>query len=195
MNTWLDLLVRRARAPSVSIASIRGRARGAGVDFVFACDPRFASRKNILLGGLESEWAWSPGAARWPGSQFPGLVSRGRALEMSSSARTSTDHARSSTDMSIGSSPTSSSTRGRSDRRPTRALRSRGDRGHQVIRRPGEAAAKQRVPRGRRRVPMREVRPAPARTRSSQARRRVRGGSVSRACRTPCADATPPSVG
>ena len=33
MNAWLDLLVRLARAPVVSIASIRGRARGAGSEY------------------------------------------------------------------------------------------------------------------------------------------------------------------
>src|SRR5215211_2378779 len=50
MHTWLDLLVRLSRAPVVSIASIRGRARGAGSEFVLACDLRFASRENALLG-------------------------------------------------------------------------------------------------------------------------------------------------
>jgi enoyl-CoA hydratase/carnithine racemase len=38
MHTWLDLRVRLARAPVVSIAPIRGRARGAGSEFVLACD-------------------------------------------------------------------------------------------------------------------------------------------------------------
>ena len=37
---WLDLLVRLSRAPVVSIASIRGRVRGAGCEFVLACDLR-----------------------------------------------------------------------------------------------------------------------------------------------------------
>src|SRR5262245_48039896 len=34
MHPWLDLLVRLARAPVVSVASIRGRCRGAGSEFV-----------------------------------------------------------------------------------------------------------------------------------------------------------------
>jgi len=50
MHAWLDLLVRLSCAPVVSIASIRGRARGAGSEFVLACDLRFGSRENTLLG-------------------------------------------------------------------------------------------------------------------------------------------------
>src|SRR5258705_11341423 len=38
MHAWLDALVRLSRAPVVSIASIRGRCRGAGSEFVLACD-------------------------------------------------------------------------------------------------------------------------------------------------------------
>jgi enoyl-CoA hydratase/carnithine racemase len=41
-TAWLDLLARLSRAPVVSIASIRGRARGAGSEFILACDMRFA---------------------------------------------------------------------------------------------------------------------------------------------------------
>jgi enoyl-CoA hydratase/carnithine racemase len=46
LSAWIDVLVRLARAPVVSIASIRGRARGAGSEFVLACDLRFASRDS-----------------------------------------------------------------------------------------------------------------------------------------------------
>jgi 1,4-dihydroxy-2-naphthoyl-CoA synthase len=49
-RAWLDLLRRLSRAPVVSIASVRGRARGAGSELVLACDLRFASRENALLG-------------------------------------------------------------------------------------------------------------------------------------------------
>jgi len=41
-TAWPDLLVRLSRAPVVSIASIRGRARGAGSEFILACDMRLA---------------------------------------------------------------------------------------------------------------------------------------------------------
>src|SRR4051812_20015307 len=53
VQAWLDLLVCLSRAPVVSIASIRGRARGAGSEFVVACDLRFASRENTLIGQFE----------------------------------------------------------------------------------------------------------------------------------------------
>jgi enoyl-CoA hydratase/carnithine racemase len=42
--------VRLARAPVVSIGSIREHARGAGSEFVLACDPRFASCEKTLPG-------------------------------------------------------------------------------------------------------------------------------------------------
>jgi enoyl-CoA hydratase/carnithine racemase len=61
MHAWLDLLVRLSRAPVVSIASIRGRARGAGSEFILACDMRFASRENTLVGQPEVGLSVVPG--------------------------------------------------------------------------------------------------------------------------------------
>jgi enoyl-CoA hydratase/carnithine racemase len=80
MHTWLDLLVRLSRAPVVSIASIRGRARGGGSEFVLACDLRFASRENTLLGQLDVVIGGIPGAS--PIERLPRLVGRGQALEV-----------------------------------------------------------------------------------------------------------------
>ena len=80
MHAWLDLLVRLARAPVVSIASIRGRARGAGSEFVLACDLRFASRENALLGQFEVGAGVVPGGG--PMARLSRLVGRGRALEI-----------------------------------------------------------------------------------------------------------------
>ena len=80
MHTWLDLLVRLSRAPVVSIASIRGRARGGGSEFVLACDLRFASRENTLLGQFEVGIALVPGGG--PMARLSRLVGRGRALEI-----------------------------------------------------------------------------------------------------------------
>jgi enoyl-CoA hydratase/carnithine racemase len=40
---WTDFTVRLAETPVVSIAAIRGRARGVGNEFLLACDLRFAS--------------------------------------------------------------------------------------------------------------------------------------------------------
>lgn len=80
MHAWPDLLVRLSRAPVVSIASIRGRARGAGSEFVLACDLRFASREHTLLGPFDL----APGACPdgGPAARLSRLVGRGRALEI-----------------------------------------------------------------------------------------------------------------
>lgn len=80
MSAWIDLLVRLSRAPVVSIASIRGRARGAGSEFVLACDLRFASRENTILGQFEVGTGVVPGGG--PTFRLPRLVGRGRALEI-----------------------------------------------------------------------------------------------------------------
>jgi enoyl-CoA hydratase/carnithine racemase len=80
MHAWLDLLVRLARAPVVSIAAIRGRARGAGSEFVLACDLRFASRENTLLGQFEVGTGVVPGGG--PMARLSRLLGRGRALEI-----------------------------------------------------------------------------------------------------------------
>jgi len=69
-----------SRAPVVSIASIRGRARGAGSEFVLACDLRFASRENTLLGQFEVGIGVVPGGG--PMARLSRLVGRGRALEI-----------------------------------------------------------------------------------------------------------------
>jgi enoyl-CoA hydratase/carnithine racemase len=80
MHAWLDLLVRLSRAPVLSIASIRGRARGAGSEFVLACDVRFASRESTLLGQFEVATGVVPGGG--PMARLSRLVGRGRALEI-----------------------------------------------------------------------------------------------------------------
>ena len=80
LPAWVDLLVRLSRAPVVSIAAIRGRARGAGSEFVLACDLRFASRENVLLGQFEVGTGLVPGGG--PMARLSRLVGRGRALEI-----------------------------------------------------------------------------------------------------------------
>jgi enoyl-CoA hydratase/carnithine racemase len=80
MPAWLDLTARLSRAPVVSIASIRGRARGAGSEFVLACDLRFASRENTVLGQFEVGAGFIPGGG--PMARLSRLVGRGRALEI-----------------------------------------------------------------------------------------------------------------
>jgi enoyl-CoA hydratase/carnithine racemase len=80
MPAWIDVLVRLSRLPVVTIASIRGRARGAGSEFVLACDLRFASRENTLLGQFEVGVGVVPGGG--PMARLSRLVGRGRALEI-----------------------------------------------------------------------------------------------------------------
>ena len=72
MPAWIDVLVRLSGAPVASIASIGGRARGAGSEFVLACDLRFASRENTLLGQFEVGIGVVPGGG--PLARLPRLV-------------------------------------------------------------------------------------------------------------------------
>ncbi len=77
---FIDTFVRLSKSPVVSIAKIRGRARGAGSEFVLACDIRFASLENTILGQIELGVGLHPGGG---GTQrLPRLVGRGRALEI-----------------------------------------------------------------------------------------------------------------
>jgi enoyl-CoA hydratase/carnithine racemase len=80
MHPWLDVLTRLSRLPAVTVASIRGRARGAGSEFVLACDVRFASRERAVLGQFEVGIGAVPGGG--PMARLPRLVGRGRALEI-----------------------------------------------------------------------------------------------------------------
>jgi enoyl-CoA hydratase/carnithine racemase len=80
LPAWSDVLLRLSRMPVVSICAIRGRARGAGSEFVLACDLRFASRENTLLGQFEVAIGVVPGGA--PMARLARLAGRGRALEI-----------------------------------------------------------------------------------------------------------------
>jgi len=80
MHAWLDLTVRLSRVPVVSIAAVRGRARGAGSEFILACDMRFASRENSIVGQFEVGVGFVPGGG--PMARLSRLVGRGRALEI-----------------------------------------------------------------------------------------------------------------
>lgn len=80
LHPWLDVLVRISRAPVVSIAEIRGRARGAGSEFALACDMRFASLERAVLGQFEVGVGAVPGGN--PMVRLAGLIGRGRAIEV-----------------------------------------------------------------------------------------------------------------
>src|SRR5258706_9125300 len=76
----MDTFVRLTTSSVVSIAKIRGCVRGACIDFVLACDMRFASRENTLLGQPEVGVGVHPGGGGT--ERLPHLVGRGRALEI-----------------------------------------------------------------------------------------------------------------
>src|SRR5882757_3051663 len=77
---WANLLIRLSRSRAVTISAIRGRARGAGSEFVLATDIRFASRERAVLGQFEVGFAAVPGGG--PSTRLPGMVGRGRAFEI-----------------------------------------------------------------------------------------------------------------
>src|SRR5712692_162805 len=76
----IDTFVRLTKSPVVSIAKIRGCVRGVSSEFVLACDMRFASRENTLLGQPEVGVGVHPGGGGT--ERLPQLVGRGRALEI-----------------------------------------------------------------------------------------------------------------
>jgi enoyl-CoA hydratase/carnithine racemase len=77
---WLDIALRLSKAPVVSIASIRGRARGIGSEIALACDLRFASRERAVFGQPEVGVGLVPGGGGM--ERLPPLVGRARALEI-----------------------------------------------------------------------------------------------------------------
>jgi enoyl-CoA hydratase/carnithine racemase len=75
LPAWADLATRLTRAPFVTIAEIRGRARGVGSEFTLACDLRFASRERPCSGSRRSAPGSCPAAGRskccppWPAAR------------------------------------------------------------------------------------------------------------------------------
>src|SRR5262249_27932175 len=73
-----------SRSRLVTIAQIEGRVRGAGSEFVLACDMRFGARESAIFGQPEEALGLMPGAG---GVQhLTRLLGRGRALEVMLSA-------------------------------------------------------------------------------------------------------------
>ena len=74
-------LFRRVSASRlVTIAQIEGRVRGAGSEFVLACDMRFAARETAIFGQFESAFGQVPGGGA--AQYLTRLMGRGRALEV-----------------------------------------------------------------------------------------------------------------
>ena len=68
----------------VTIAQIEGRVRGAGSEFVLACDMRFAAQETAIFGQFEPAFGQIPGGG---GAQYlTRLMGRARALEVMLSA-------------------------------------------------------------------------------------------------------------
>ncbi len=68
----------------VTIAQIAGRVRGAGSEFVLACDLRFAARESAIFGQFEPAFGLLPGGGAT--QHLVRLMGRGRALEVLLSA-------------------------------------------------------------------------------------------------------------
>ena len=81
----LGLLFRRVSTSRlVTIAQIEGRVRGAGSEFVLACDMRFAARESAIFAQPEVGFGFIPGAGGM--QHLARLAGRARALEIVLSA-------------------------------------------------------------------------------------------------------------
>ena len=76
---WTDLMVRLTTASFISIASIRGRTRGAGNELALACDLRYASLEKAMFGQPEVGAGLLPGGGGT--ERLPRAIGRDRALE------------------------------------------------------------------------------------------------------------------
>jgi enoyl-CoA hydratase/carnithine racemase len=77
---WADFVDRFAKVPVVTIAALRGRARGGGAEFALACDIRFASLEKAILAQIEVGSGLFPGGGAL--ERLPRLIGRARALEV-----------------------------------------------------------------------------------------------------------------
>lgn len=83
-SAYVDVLIRLSKLPVLTVSSVRGRARGAGSEFLLATDVRFASRERALIGQFEMSAGVVPGAGGI--GRLARLVGRGRALEITAGA-------------------------------------------------------------------------------------------------------------
>lgn len=78
--SWPDIAKRFEQAPFVSIASIRGRARGLGSEFAQAFDIRFASKEKAIFAQVEIGIGSFPGGGGMERLHL--LTGKARALEI-----------------------------------------------------------------------------------------------------------------
>jgi enoyl-CoA hydratase/carnithine racemase len=84
VTLFIDAMLRMNEARPITIASIRGRARGGGCEFALACDLRFASVEKAILGQPEVGVGILPGGGAI--ERLPALVGSARALEIIASS-------------------------------------------------------------------------------------------------------------
>jgi enoyl-CoA hydratase/carnithine racemase len=77
---WREAAVQLAKSNVLSVAVVRGRARGGGSEFALACDIRFASREKAIFGQPEVGFGLIPGGGAL--ERLPLLVGRSRAIEI-----------------------------------------------------------------------------------------------------------------
>ncbi|HWK43756.1 MAG TPA: enoyl-CoA hydratase/isomerase family protein [Stellaceae bacterium] len=77
---WIEAATRLSHSNVLSIAVIRGRARGGGSEFALACDLRFASREKAVFGQPEVGFGLIAGGGAL--ARLPLLVGRARAIEI-----------------------------------------------------------------------------------------------------------------
>jgi len=80
VTVFIDSMRRLNDAGPITVASIRGRARGGGSEFALSCDLRFASLENTLLGQPEVGVGIVPAGGAI--ERLPRLVGTARALEI-----------------------------------------------------------------------------------------------------------------
>jgi enoyl-CoA hydratase/carnithine racemase len=77
---WRETAVPLATSDVLSVAVVRGRARGGGSELTLACDVRFASREKAIFGQPEVGFGLIPGGGAL--ERLPLLVGRSRAIEI-----------------------------------------------------------------------------------------------------------------
>ena len=84
VTLFIDSMMRMRRVRPITIASIGGRAHGAGSELALSCDLRFASIENTVLGQPEVGVGIVPAGGAI--ERLPDLVGTARALEIIASS-------------------------------------------------------------------------------------------------------------